>query len=615
MIIKETQKTKLLFVERPKFNESYQGYILRLTHLNGYEKINWIYELMENVNGYNRKRSTLSQELKALKDVTSLEIYQLQNLLFRSLGEEEYNELLGYTQQRKCKICPKCLDEKKYYNGIWEIAFITECTEHNCLLVEKCPNCNKMIGWNRCNLFYCNCQFDLRKCKVEDSEENSSKITSLIISKVRMSSLQKSSTTNPLYELDLISLLKVMNFICLKLVFSIKHGGKVPFKLMENSEMHILVNNAFKVFENWPANFYTFLENLKLEEGMRNRGIVKDFGSFYRRIKSYKQFDFLFNAFKYYVFLNKGKYISHSFTKLFNGDLDEFDHITGTEAANVLGLKLSTVQKLMNNNILTGIVNVSNHFTTSLVNKKSVDVLKYKLENWYSQRKTREILNIDEHVFLSFINFIEHIEIPYKSGAIRRYFNPKCVENILKELDEKLVSIPSNLITIENSIKLINGASGSYSFLQIYHDILQNRLVPRGIDNNSIGIRRYLFCKDEIKNFAQQKVKELDLNNYSLSEATKLLGIRQGDLWVYIKKGIIKVDKIKSRQRIPISEIGNFKDTYVDLSEIRKTYKFNFHPTVNTLTEKGVLPIMGPTIDGHRKYWFLRDAIDNLSCD
>ncbi|MCM3619784.1 TniQ family protein [Sutcliffiella horikoshii] len=426
-------KPKLLLVEPPQFNESFQGYILRLTHLNLYDRVTWIYEFMSMTKDYKRRSSTLSQEMEALQKVTGLQQNQLQNLIFRRLNEKLFSEVMNFNQKHKCKICPKCLGEKGFYNGIWEIAFNTVCPEHQCLLIDKCPNCYTTISWNRNNIFTCLCKYDLRKCKTEVIHNQFLyKFSALINSKINNFS-NEINHSNPLYELDVLSILRLINLIGLKIVFTLKHGGKIPYKLFENSELSVVVGKAFGVFEEWPKNFMVFLDNLKEDNENGSRGIMKDFGKFYQSIKSYDEFDFLFNAFEYYVFQNKDRYISPSFSRIFKKGFDHFDYITGTEAANSLGLKLYSIQELVKKQDLNGIINENKHFTLCLVNKSSVDVLKYKMKNWYSTRRARELLNINEHVFLGFISFFEYIEIPYKSGAKRRYFKPEVIDEVLTD--------------------------------------------------------------------------------------------------------------------------------------------------------------------------------------
>ncbi|MCM3619785.1 hypothetical protein M3936_19625 [Sutcliffiella horikoshii] len=152
-----------------------------------------------------------------------------------------------------------------------------------------------------------------------------------------------------------------------------------------------------------------------------------------------------------------------------------------------------------------------------------------------------------------------------------------------------------------------------YSFVQIYQDLIENNIVPRGIDENSIGIRRYLFCHEEIIEFAEITLKKSNVDTYSMGETANLLGIRLGDLRAFIKKGLIKKVRNDSRPRIPKIEIELFKSKFVDLNEIRVRYKFDFHPTVNSLIGKGIYPIMGPIVDGSRKYLYTRKSILQVS--
>src|SRR6185369_3103355 len=69
------------------------------------------------------------------------------------------------------KVCPNCLQDSAYVRKIWDLAIITVCPVHRCLLLDVCPNCEKSIPWVRARISCCRCDFDLRKCKTASVAE------------------------------------------------------------------------------------------------------------------------------------------------------------------------------------------------------------------------------------------------------------------------------------------------------------------------------------------------------------------------------------------------------------------------------------------------------------
>ncbi|WP_425723426.1 TniQ family protein [Hydrogenophaga sp. R2] len=56
------------------------------------------------------------------------------------------------------RICFQCLEELGHCRTTWDFCLSTACAEHQTLLSEVCPNCERAISWNRPALQVCNCR-------------------------------------------------------------------------------------------------------------------------------------------------------------------------------------------------------------------------------------------------------------------------------------------------------------------------------------------------------------------------------------------------------------------------------------------------------------------------
>ena len=43
------------------------------------------------------------------------------------------------------RYCPLCLNEDAFHRLHWDISFLTACTKHNILLIERCASCGRQI--------------------------------------------------------------------------------------------------------------------------------------------------------------------------------------------------------------------------------------------------------------------------------------------------------------------------------------------------------------------------------------------------------------------------------------------------------------------------------------
>jgi hypothetical protein len=80
---------------------------------------------------------------------------------WRILGEWLSKSI--FLKLRHAPICPRCLQEQPFLQGVWHLAFNTACWRHNSQLIERCPQCKRQLALSRRHPEYCECGFDLRK--------------------------------------------------------------------------------------------------------------------------------------------------------------------------------------------------------------------------------------------------------------------------------------------------------------------------------------------------------------------------------------------------------------------------------------------------------------------
>src|SRR5438067_12671300 len=153
----------LLFSSAPMYDESFLGYLLRLTELNCLSTLSWLLQIAK-IKKYLQSKLSFAfnptLDLLPLAQVTGVGEVELAALQYRpvSLSQQFVKNYLVFglpVQQymirlRHPKICTACLREKSYTRRIWDLAPITTCVIHKCLLLDECPNCGKRISWARC---------------------------------------------------------------------------------------------------------------------------------------------------------------------------------------------------------------------------------------------------------------------------------------------------------------------------------------------------------------------------------------------------------------------------------------------------------------------------------
>jgi hypothetical protein len=162
------------------------------------------------------------------------------------------------------KVCPLCLRTKQYARKIWDLSPVTACPIHRCLLLDECPACRKRISWCRRKVSCCRCEFDWREYSsppVEGLELNvAGRIHLLCKQPIHRTYKECSEIKNPLPKLDLKHFLSAVFFIASQFKGRIDTKGKHLAPSIRNAELHSLLGKAWSVFEDWPYNYFSFLE-------------------------------------------------------------------------------------------------------------------------------------------------------------------------------------------------------------------------------------------------------------------------------------------------------------------------------------------------------------------
>ena len=77
-----------------------------------------------------------------------------------SIDSKTAGRFFDFAQPR---VCPACLDEPPAYERLlWQFRPIHTCARHRCLLLNRCPACQRRLAPNRLDVTGCRCRFDLR---------------------------------------------------------------------------------------------------------------------------------------------------------------------------------------------------------------------------------------------------------------------------------------------------------------------------------------------------------------------------------------------------------------------------------------------------------------------
>ncbi|WP_068773765.1 TniQ family protein [Paenibacillus sp. FJAT-26967] len=294
-------KLCLLVRPEPFPDESFKGYIIRLSEANGYPFPNRIYK-MAGLYKYNKGMNVCMVDEKVdvsrLSQLTTWSEEQLLSLSFYNeiaKLEQDKNSRLVHKLWRfgtcvyKQQLCPLCLIETAYHRKLWDLNIVTTCPVHLCFLIDQCPQCQKKISPHRSHLLYCNCSYDFREAQVENVSKEQTYVTQLLNRKVFDCTTSDIPIQNgPLEHMEFRHIVYVIMVFCDVISLYFRGNKRLQFaQLFKQTGLHHLVQHSVRIFEHWPDSFDSFVDELReLPKGMREGGPMgKEFGYFHQKLQ------------------------------------------------------------------------------------------------------------------------------------------------------------------------------------------------------------------------------------------------------------------------------------------------------------------------------------------
>ena len=158
-----------------KLDESFSGYILRLTYENGFKDVTAFLKY----GGINTSSTaSFDKSVRTNKNIILdfLEIALNRNRESIDIGIT-YSDVIDFNRSIKnlhldfLRICPHCIKEKKYIKETWLLAPVAHCEIHKCLLIESCPHCNSKLNFKSDIFEHCNnCGFQWQDYNSSDAD-------------------------------------------------------------------------------------------------------------------------------------------------------------------------------------------------------------------------------------------------------------------------------------------------------------------------------------------------------------------------------------------------------------------------------------------------------------
>jgi hypothetical protein len=439
---------------------------------------------------------------------------------------------------------------------------------------------------------------------------------------------------NPALELSLGDLFILISYFSRNIETS-EYAKNNPLYKLEDFNIrkaHNRIISAKKIFDNWPINFFYFLDNTKFKSNNRKNfhGLWRKFGSFYDTMNRYVlKFPFIKENFDIYIRekFSDGliyRWKSRNFTQ------DSLKYMSQAEAALYLGIGERRIDMLLNDGHIIGkkIKVKSRHLI--MIERASVkDFKETKVYLDLIRLRSKKCEIHSDQNFISLRQIGKHLSIGLQKAVSLKnagYISPleghtnayikEQAEELLKKIDAKVKTFKNNneemLGFFETSYQL---AFLGYKIGDVITAILSGDLVPN-LKTQQIGLRAYQFRKSQVIAYKNNQLGRKVIGNISVKKYAKTIPVTVDSLRFIVKKGFLKgyYSGIRQVGEVLTPEaIVHFESKYVFLSKIAKHNCTSNIFLLQYLEKIGINPISGPKIDNGITYLFLREEVNGIN--
>ncbi len=634
-----SQSEQLILTASPHPDESFAGYLTRLTDLNHYDSPSWILQLAK-LGNYERKEALAFPErerLGHLSALTGVGVTQLLEITHQRHSARRHDSVASRffglsvprsaIRLRTARICPACLREHGYVRRVWELTLVTACPLHKCLLVDECPRCHRSIPFLRPRLNFCRSGHNLRNIKTPSVKEDEMELTRRVHVLCNLERTWEAPGHNgPLSALELRDLIEIISLITSQ-YYRVSYGCGIRAvdtttrwlrEAIKVKDAHALLCKTMNVFREWPNNFFDFLgwRASYLQSNKRMAGVQRDFGELWSvlyRKPLVSAFDFLRDAFD--VYLRRFWQGGHA-SQIRRLKAGQTRYVSKPQACKILGAAAETIDRLIETGQLMPHIESRGGRRLILISLAEVDSLKARRRDLIDRLQTARRLGItiDQTRLLAPSLLTQRKAYDLQSDW-DVFYSTKEVDALLEKTAnvQKRVRLSPKTETV-GFIEVISSLSRRYdiSIVQFVQAILDREVRSCRLTDD-VGLRALQFRRRDVIEYRDKICRKRYPGGLNTFQAAKALNAHYIVVRFLITKGLLRADNVRLRLIIPQVAISDFRSEYFVTQALAKQFKTSTRYLTNILEMEGIKPIPESIAEGKPGcYVFKRSDIERI---
>jgi hypothetical protein len=563
----------------PDSTESFLGYLLRLSQVNGYRSPWSIFALARMKQHEIRTTGIRANRLAA---IANCDVSKLEAIAYSAPRDNpRWCRILGHPlvladlSLRNPKLCPQCIEERGFIEAHWDLTFMMACKIHQSLAISHCPKCEKPLRWFRPGILECECGGNLIRGDRPPTTQALTDLMTVIRAKVLGEELgsgnSSSRSLSELLAMDLRGMLSVIRILG-------KHRRIADGDSSADGARQV-VAPAAEVLADWPKNFIGLLQDLGKSLRRDGKSSVRGqfqgiYGSLFKNkaIASPRQVDFLRAAFLEFVTNHwDGGFVDHKLLKALGATTATRKRfITQTEFAARLGVQQSTAARFLHKQKVPSVRVRSGKSLRILIDHEEISLPQTMSGTIYGARDAAKLLGFSVSVLQS-LRKIGIYEIRSMLPTRAGYH-----EQDIQSLSQRLLSLSegNSQVPLERAeaIPLRDVLCGHHDSTEVKVSVVQaifsrDLNVVGSADKTAGGL---LIERRAYKAFVQIARNRVAGNESTSREAAKVLVCDASTIPGLMKMGFLEGRKTPTGLRVTDESIEKFKQEFVSLASVAR---------------------------------------------
>lgn len=517
----------------------------------------------------------------------------------RFLGGEVHREFIVFDRRRAC---PACLSERPLHRAAWDFALASACPAHAIRLVHRCPGCRRKLGWDRSDPARCRCGMTLADIGGEaiPAEEAAANARALEL----VAGAETSWLARPLAGLDRADMPHLLMCLGMFLTGWPRHRRIETLVSAGMAAIASVVIAGVRALEDWPLSIHAFLrQEAAAAPGRKGRyGARKTLGPFYEWLTQMEA-----GAVKDVLSAATASFVSEDSRLSRRSHRSSLVASPGVgrliglnEAARILGTSGVGVRRLMRAGVLPE-AESDGRGVPMLIERGSVEAAARKAH--LDLAGAAAALDISKARIRRLVvgGVLVPVHRAAAEGNARWAFAARDMEALLEEVSRAASQEPAASPTLGFEAAAEALRRRGVDLPAMLDLVRSGRLPAASIDAQATGFKRLRFAAHRVRPLC----RELEGESLTVQAAAERMGLKWQVVANLVAKGLLR----SKSGRIAAAEAETFMAEHVTGGQMARERDTSSRALAAELAKSGVLPVVGPGVDGSRLNLFRRSDL------